>query len=172
MVHPGRRPRPFPERIEAMVLDFDGVMTDNRVWVDENGHEQVAANRSDSLGLSLLRRQTSIQVIVISTEVNPVVAARCQKLRLPYLQGINDKAAALTGWLAEKNLDPGQVIFVGNDVNDLPCFSMVGYTAVPADAQPEVIGQADLVLSQRGGYGAVREICDLLMQKSIQRSTS
>jgi N-acylneuraminate cytidylyltransferase len=172
MVHPRRRPRPFPERIEAMVLDFDGVMTDNRVWVDENGHEQVAANRSDSLGLSLLRRQTGIQVIVISTEVNPVVAARCQNLRLPYLQGINDKAAALTGWLAEKNLDPGQVIFVGNDVNDLPCFSMVGYTAAPADAQPEVIGQADLVLSCRGGYGAVREICDLLMQKSIQRSTS
>jgi len=172
MVFPGRRPRPFPERVEALVLDFDGVMTDNRVWVDENGHEQVAANRSDSLGLSLLRQQTGIQVMVLSKEVNPVVAARCQKLRLPYLQGIDDKAAALMGWLAEKHLDAAQVLYVGNDVNDLPCFSMVGYTAAPADAQPEVACQADLILSRRGGYGAVREICDLLIQEYIQRSSS
>ncbi len=95
MVFPGKPPRPFPEVVKMIVMDFDGVLTDNRVWVDENGKEAVAAYRSDSLGLALLRGRTGIEPMVISMETNPVVTARCQKMNIPVLQGIDQKADAL-----------------------------------------------------------------------------
>jgi YrbI family 3-deoxy-D-manno-octulosonate 8-phosphate phosphatase len=146
------------------VFDFDGVMTDNRVWVGEDGHEQVAANRSDSLGLSYMRR-TGVGAMVLSMETNPVVAARCRKLDLPVLQGIQDKAAVLQSYMTEHQYNPQNVVYVGNDTNDLPCFTVAGYAVAVADAQGDVLRQADLVLTQRGGHGAVREICDLIRQK-------
>jgi YrbI family 3-deoxy-D-manno-octulosonate 8-phosphate phosphatase len=170
MVHPGKAPRPLPERVDLLVFDFDGVMTDNRVWVDENGHEQVAANRSDSLGLSILRQKTGIQAMVLSMEVNPVVTARCKKIDLQVMQGINDKAAALKNWLAEHQIDPAHVVYMGNDVNDLPCFPIAACAVTVADALPEVLGQADLVMSRNGGHGAVRELCDLLLQRHLSRA--
>jgi YrbI family 3-deoxy-D-manno-octulosonate 8-phosphate phosphatase len=169
MVSPGKPHRSLPDRIDLILFDFDGVLTDNRVWVDENGHEQIAANRSDSLGLKELVK-AGIQAVVISTETNPVVAARCQKLKLPYIQGINDKASALSALLQEKNLDPQHVVFVGNDINDVPCFQLVGCAVVVSDAQPVALRQADLVLSQPGGHGAVRELCDLVIERMAKRS--
>jgi N-acylneuraminate cytidylyltransferase len=162
----GRRSmnRPLPPQIDLVILDFDGVLTDNRVWVDETGRETVAAYRSDSIGLNLLR-QAGVDALVLSTEVNPVVAARCRKMKLPVVQGVKDKAAALQTILAERQVDPARVIYVGNDVNDLPCFPLVACAVVVADAQPAARDQADIVLSRRGGYGAVRELCDLLMSR-------
>ena len=168
MVFPGKPRRSLPEKIEMIIFDFDGVMTDNRVWVDENGHEQVAAYRSDSLGLNQLI-ESGIQAMVISTETNPVVTARCQKLKLPYIQGISDKASALSALIQEKNLDRQHVVFVGNDINDVPCFQLVGCAVVVADAQPAAMRQADLVLSQPGGHGAVRELCDLVIKRKAER---
>ncbi len=164
MVDPGRHHRPLPERIEMVVFDFDGVMTDNRVWVDENGHEQVAANRSDSEGLSLMRKR-GVKAMVISKEINPVVTARCRKLNLPVLQGINEKASILRNYLTEQGVDPQRVVYLGNDTPDLPCFEVVGCAVAVADAQPAVLRQADLVLSQCGGRGAVRELCDMISQR-------
>jgi N-acylneuraminate cytidylyltransferase len=161
MVDPGKHHRPLPERIDLVVFDFDGVMTDNRVWVDENGHEQVAANRSDSEGLAQMRK-AGVQAMVLSKETNPVVAARCRKLNLPMLQGINDKATVLRNYLKEQKVDPYHVVYLGNDTNDLPCFEVVGCAVAVADSQPVVLRQADLVLSRRGGHGAVRELCDLI----------
>ena len=163
--------RPLPERVELIVFDFDGVMTDNRVWVDQDGREMVAANRSDSLGLSRLRR-TGVKAFVLSREINPVVAARCRKLDVPYLQGERDKASALQALLSEQKIDPAYVVYVGNDVNDLPCFPVVGCAVAVADALPEVCEQADIVLRQRGGHGAVREICDLIYDKNLGRSST
>ncbi len=163
IVSPVRR-RPLPEKVAMMVFDFDGVMTDNRVWVDQDGREMVAANRSDSLGLKRLRR-LGVRMLVLSTETNSVVAARCRKLDVPVLQGIEDKATVLTAYLSEQGVNPQEVVYVGNDVNDLPCFPLVGCAAVPADAEGEVVRHADLVLTRRGGYGAVREICDLILQR-------
>ncbi len=154
----------------AVVFDFDGVMTDNRAWVDEEGHERVAVHRGDGLGLSLLRKRTGIAVAVLSTETNPVVTARCRKLGLPVTQGVADKAPALRRWMADQGLDPASVVYVGNDVNDLPCFPLVGCGVAPADAHPEVLARADLVLHSRGGHGAVREICDMLMGRSPARN--
>lgn len=164
MVSPGKRRRPLPERVDLVVFDFDGVMTDNRVWVDEQGHEMVAANRSDSLGLQRMVK-TGIPAMVLSTEVNPVVSARCRKMKLPVIQGVEDKVAVLSGYLNEQGINPAHVIFMGNDLNDVPCFPMVGCSVVPADAQSGALQEADLVLSQRGGHGAVRELCDLLFER-------
>jgi YrbI family 3-deoxy-D-manno-octulosonate 8-phosphate phosphatase len=162
MVWPGKPPRSMPETICLLVLDFDGVVTDNRVWVDEEGREMVAANRSDSMGIQLMR-QMGVETIVISTETNPVVAARCRKMKVPFIQGENDKATALANLLAERKIDASQVVFLGNDVNDLPCFPAVGWAVEVADAMPEVALQADHVLRRNGGHAAVREVCDLIM---------
>ncbi len=163
LVTPGKGPkRPLPQTLRLLVMDFDGVLTDNRVWVDENGHEMIAANRSDSLGLKHLRA-AGVEAMVLSTETNPVVSARCKKLGLPVLQAVEDKAAALARLLTEKGIDPGQVIFMGNDLNDTPCFPLVGCAVVPADAQTAALQAADIILARRGGHGAVRELCDMIL---------
>ena len=164
MVWPGKPPRRMPEKIELLVLDFDGVLTDNRVWIDQDGREMVVANRSDSYGINLLR-QAGVDTVVISKETNPVVIARCQKMNVPCIQGEGDKASALKRLLAERNIDPMRVVYCGNDDNDLPCFPLVGWAVAVADAQPDVARQADFVLSRPGGHAAVRELCDLILEK-------
>jgi N-acylneuraminate cytidylyltransferase len=163
IIQPGRVRRPLPVKIDLLVFDFDGVMTDDRVWVDQDGRESVAANRRDGLGIAMLHK-AGIPMVVLSTETNPIVSARCRKLGLTVIQGIEDKQAALSSLLQERKLDPKNVIYLGNDVNDLPCFSGVGCAVVVADAHPDVISQADLLLTQKGGHGAVRELCDKIIQ--------
>jgi len=150
-------------RFRLLVLDFDGVLTDNRVHVDESGCEAVTCDRSDGLGLAALRR-AGFPVAVLSTEVNAVVGARCRKLGLPYVQGLDDKAAALRRLVAEYGLALDDVIYVGNDVNDGECLRAAGLAVVPDDAHPAVRRSADWVLSHAGGRGAVRELCDALLE--------
>jgi YrbI family 3-deoxy-D-manno-octulosonate 8-phosphate phosphatase len=164
-VSPGAPRRPMPARIKLVILDFDGVLTDNRVWTDQDGKESVASNRSDSEGLSRLRA-SGVEALVLSKEVNPVVASRCRKLKLPFLQGIEDKGSALENVLKEHGLSPQQVAYLGNDTNDLPCFQLVGWAVAVADAHLEVKRQADFVLMHNGGQGAVRELCDLILENS------
>jgi YrbI family 3-deoxy-D-manno-octulosonate 8-phosphate phosphatase len=163
MVWPGSRRRPIPQDVKLLILDFDGVLTDNRVWVDQDGHEMVSANRSDSYGIHLLR-QMGVETVVISKETNPVVAARCRKMDVPFIQGENDKATALEKVLKDRKVDPATSVFLGNDVNDLPCFPLVGWSVAVPDAWPDVIRQADYVLTRQGGHGAVRELCDLIIK--------
>ena len=164
MVEPGPQKRAFPKKVKLLVLDFDGVLTDNRVWVDGEGHEFVAANRSDSMGIRVLMKE-GVEVFVLSTEVNPVVAARCRKMGVPVMHGVEMKAEVLTKMLDEKNIHPDEVIYVGNDINDLPCFPVVGFAVAVPDAMPEVLQAADYVLHANGGHGAVREICDLILRR-------
>jgi N-acylneuraminate cytidylyltransferase len=152
----------LPEKLDLVVFDFDGVFTDNRVWVDQNGVEQIAASREDGMGISLLKK-AGFEAMVLSTETNPVVAARCKKMGLPVYQGVDAKGQVLQNLLDEKNVPGENVIFVGNDVNDLPCFPLVGCAVAVADAHPAVLPEADLVLSKPGGFGAVRELCDLVI---------
>jgi len=165
MVDPANQRRSLPSRVSMLVMDFDGVLTDNRVWVNDKGEESIAANRSDSLGLNILKEKTGIECLVISKERNLVVEARCRKMQVPVMQAVDDKAAALKKVISEKGLEPSEVIFMGNDTNDLPCFPIVGYTVAPADAHPDVARQADLVLTLTGGHGAVRELCDILLSR-------
>jgi N-acylneuraminate cytidylyltransferase len=167
VVIPGRHKRTLPKQVELVVFDFDGVMTDDRVWVDQDGRESVAANRRDGLGIAALRK-AGIPMVVLSTEPNPVVAARCRKLELMVIQGLSDKSVALRALLEERQLDPSHVIYLGNDVNDLPCFPLVGCAVAVADSHPAVLFQADLVLTQNGGRGAVRELCDRIMESIMK----
>lgn len=155
-------PRSLPETVQLLVLDFDGVLTDNRVWTDGEGRESVVSDRGDGWGVARLR-EAGVEVLVLSTETNPVVEARCRKLGLPFVQGSSDKAAALKAILAERRLDPRQAVYLGNDANDAPCFPLVGWAAAVADAHPAARSRADGVLTRPGGHGAVRELCDLLI---------
>ena len=166
MIWPGPTPRLMPVRVRLLILDFDGVLTDNRVWVDENGHEMVAANRSDSLGINLLR-QVGIETVVVSKETNSVVAARCRKMGVSCIQGEDNKQTAIQKVMEERKVKAEQTVYLGNDVNDLPCFPLVGWAVVVADALPEVKRQADLVLSKTGGHAAVRELCDLILTVAV-----
>jgi len=168
MVRPGSARRPFPEIAKLLVLDFDGVLTDDRVWVNERGEETVAAHRGDGYGLSLVKER-GLEVIALSREENPVVAARCQKLGILAVQGIEDKASVLTELLSERGLDAKDVIYVGNDVNDLPCFPLVGNAVAVADAHPKVLAAADMRLARAGGHGAVRELCDMLLRQMEEK---
>ncbi len=170
MVWPGRAKRPMPAKIDLLVLDFDGVVTDNRVWVSEDGREMVAAWRSDSLIMSKLRA-AGTQVVILSSETNPVVAARARKMKVEAIHGVglDDKAAVLKNLLAARNIDPAHVAYIGNDLNDLPCFEVVGWAVAVANAQPEVLRAADFVTSKPGGHGAVREVCDLILEHARTR---
>jgi N-acylneuraminate cytidylyltransferase len=156
--------RGWPGTIGLLVFDFDGVFTDNRVYVLEDGREAVACSRGDGMGLSLLR-QAGVPMMVLSTEENPVVSARCRKLKLECQWGLSDKRAALVELARRKNVDLAQIVFVGNDVNDLGCMEAAGFAIAVADAHPRAREQADFVLSAPGGKGAVRELCDLLLQR-------
>ena len=168
-VLPGQGPRPLPGHVELVVLDFDGVMTDNRVWTDASGGELVAADRSDGWGLAQLKA-TGVAVHVLSTEIHPVVAARCLKLALPLTQGVRDKASALQALIAEHRARPESTIYLGNDMNDAVCFPLVGCALVVADAHPQARALADRVLSRPGGRGAVRELCDLILEHHTRGS--
>lgn len=161
-VRPGRVPRPIPDEVRLVVLDFDGVLTDNRVWVNEDGQEWVAANRSDGMGVRLLR-EDGFEVVVLSTETNPVVTARCRKLEIEATQGVGDKAAVLEALLRDRGIPQEHVVYMGNDRNDLPVYPLVGCFFAPADAYPEVQARADIVVSMPGGHGAVREMADILL---------
>jgi N-acylneuraminate cytidylyltransferase len=163
MVIPGNKRRPLPETVELVVFDFDGVMTNNWVTVDQNGIEAVTANRGDGMGIGLLHKR-GIKTLVLSTEINPVVSARCQKLKIPVIQGVEDKPVVLKEYLSNNQIKPEFVVYVGNDINDVPCFPVVGCAVAVADAHFSALSQADLILSRKGGKGAVRELCDLLLQ--------
>jgi YrbI family 3-deoxy-D-manno-octulosonate 8-phosphate phosphatase len=155
--------RTLPRPVTGLALDFDGVLTDNRVMTFQDGNEAVLSDRADGMGIEMLRR-AGLPMVVLSKERNPVVAARCHKLGLPCEQGIEDKVGALRSWMASQGVDPAGVVFVGNDVNDVECLELAGYAVVVADAQPAARIAADLVLTRPGGRGAVRELADLILR--------
>jgi N-acylneuraminate cytidylyltransferase len=143
-------------------LDFDGVLTDDRVSVDQDGTESVRCHRGDGHAIARLRQH--VDVVVFSTEANPVVSARCRKLGIEAVQGLGfGKAKAVRTWARDRGVPLDDVLFVGNDVNDLETFGTVGIAVAVADAVPSVRRAADVVLTTRGGSGAIRELADLLL---------
>jgi YrbI family 3-deoxy-D-manno-octulosonate 8-phosphate phosphatase len=147
---------PLLERVRLAIFDFDGVFTDNRVWVNERGEESLAFSRSDGLGLRRLD-EVGVQYLILSMERNPIVAARAEKLKADCLQGIDDKISVVRERAGDGLAD---VAYVGNDINDAECLRVVGLPVVPADAWPEVKPLARWVLERPGGRGCVREFCD------------
>ena len=167
MVTPDKRPRhPMPQKIELIICDFDGVLTDNRVWTDQDGNESIAAYRSDSLRINELRAM-GMEIMIISSEPNTVVATRAKKMGVESIHGvgIQEKGRVMREVLKQKNIKSENVIYIGNDLNDLPCFEIAGWSVAVADAYPEVIRAADHVLAKAGGQGALRELCDLILSR-------
>jgi len=150
---------PLLERVRFAFFDFDGVFTDNRVWVSEQGDELLAFSRSDGLGLRRLD-DVGVGYLIVSMERNPIVGARARKLRADCVQGVDDKLSVVRERSEAAGVALEHVAFVGNDINDAECLSTVGVPVVPADALPEVVPLARWVLSRGGGAGCVREFCD------------
>ena len=148
-------------RVKAIAFDFDGVFTDDRVWVSQTGEESVACSRSDGMGIGLLR-QAGVHLIIISKEPNPVVSARARKLSLEVIQGCDDKLPEFTRWLKRIGISPEHSAFMGNDINDLECMKHAAIAIAPADAHPAALALADYVTQKTGGNGAIREIGDAI----------
>jgi len=147
-------------RVRLIAFDFDGVFTDNMVYVLENGSEAVRCYRSDGIGLQKLKK-LGIEAVIISTEANPVVSARASKLKIRCVQNCQDKRVVLEEIVREKGISLAEVAFVGNDINDLTCLECVALPIVVKDAHPDVVPVARYQTKTSGGCGAVREICDL-----------
>ena len=154
--------------IRLVVFDFDGVFTDNRVLVSQDGTESVFCTRADGIGLNGLAA-AGVGILVLSTESNPVVTARTSKLRLECIQDCGDKWPVLQALLVSRGIGPQHVAYVGNDVNDAECLRNVGLPICVADAYPAVKRVARIVTERPGGYGAVREICDLIAHARSNR---
>jgi YrbI family 3-deoxy-D-manno-octulosonate 8-phosphate phosphatase len=146
-------------RLKLAVFDFDGVFTDNRVWVNERGEEMLAFTRSDGLGLRRLD-DLGVKYLILSMEQNPIVGARAKKLRADFVQGVDDKLTVLRERTEQLDVSLEETAYVGNDINDSDCLRAAGVPVVPADAWPEVKPLARWVLSRPGGAGCVREFCD------------
>lgn len=166
---PCSNPRALPRPVELLVFDFDGVFTDNRVLTDQNGEEAVFCHRGDGLGIEKLRKAGQ-RMLILSTECNPVVAARAAKLRIPVVQACRDKASFLQGYLRDEGISAMHTVFMGNDVNDLAAMAVAGFVVAPADAHPDVLAVAHWITRTRGGQGAVRELCELLMREQAPDS--
>jgi len=149
--------------VRLAVFDFDGVFTDNAVYVNQDGVEALRFWRSDGLGLARLR-SVEVRILIVSTEKNPVVSVRANKLQIPCKQGVEDKAAMIVQICGELGISPADAMFVGNDINDVPAFKAVGFPVAVSDAYPEVLEHVLYRTSRPGGYGAVREMCDLIFQ--------
>jgi N-acylneuraminate cytidylyltransferase len=152
----------LPNPVAALVMDFDGVLSDDTVTVSEDGTESVRCSRSDGLGLELLLKD-GLPMIVLSREANKVVRARTEKLRLECIHGLEHKLDTLKEWAVRNGIELARTIYVGNDINDLECMAAVGFPVAPADAHPLARDAAKLVLDHNGGRGAVRELADLIL---------
>lgn len=147
--------------VRLVIFDFDGVFTDNTVLVSQDGNESVRCWRSDGLGISRLR-SIGIETLIISTEANPVVTVRANKLKMACKQAVEDKAQAVLQACMDLGVHPTETAFIGNDINDIAALKSVGLPIAVADAYPEVFAHVAYRTTKPGGYGAVREICDLI----------
>lgn len=150
------------EQIKLIVFDFDGVFTDNRVLVLQDGSEGIFCSRADGFGIEAVKRM-GINLLVLSKEKNPVVNVRCQKLGLPCIQGCDNKSEILKMETNRVGIALKDVAYIGNDINDLGCLKIVGLPVCVADSHPDVLSAAKYITRTKGGYGAVREFCDFIV---------
>lgn len=143
--------------IILFVYDFDGVMTDNKVIVDENGKESVVCNRSDGLAVQLIK-EMNLGQLILSTEKNAVVKRRAEKLKIDVLNNVSDKKSCLEEYCQKHSIDLQSVLFIGNDLNDKEVMEACGYSVCPSDAAPEIKEIATFVTACKGGEGVIREL--------------
>jgi 3-deoxy-D-manno-octulosonate 8-phosphate phosphatase (KDO 8-P phosphatase) len=166
------QPLPLLTEIHTVVFDFDGVFTDNKVLVDQDGRESVRCDRGDGLAFDLVRAfkrrgKLKAEFFILSKETNHVVLARARKLRLDCQHGVGDKLAFMTNYFADRIPNHASpftgLVYLGNDLNDLPLMRRAGFSVAPSDAHPMVCNIAHLVMPQRGGEGFVRAFIELLL---------
>ena len=160
-------PSDLAKKIQLIVFDFDGVFTDNRVLVLQDGTEGVFCSRADGFGIEAVRN-AGLEVFVLSKEQNPVVGARCKKLKLRCIQGCDNKDEVLIAEAARLEIPLTNVAYMGNDINDLECMKIVGFPVCVADSFTPVIALSKYITKTPGGHGAVREFCDLVAE--VKRS--
>lgn len=149
----------IPKNIKCLICDFDGVFTNNKVITDQYGNESVISDRSDGYAINILKSK-NIKCVVISQEQNEVVKARCKKLNIECFTGINKKIDILKEFLYKNNYKKDEVVYIGNDVNDLECIKYLPFSAAPIDAYDIIKNNVSIVLNKKGGEGAVREFVD------------
>ncbi len=158
---------------KLIVYDFDGVMTDNRVTVDENGKESVTVHRGDGWGVRMIKDELKIPQIILSTEANPVVVRRAEKLKIPVIHNVGDsKRQILMKYCAENGFAHADILYIGNDLNDFDAMMMCGHHACPADAEPEIKTVSDFIFGAKGGYGVIRELYRLLSEVINEKGNS
>jgi len=151
------------DEIDAFIFDFDGVLTNNLVHLDESGKEWVTCSRADGLAFDVLQKLKK-PAFILSTEENPVVTARAKKLKIPALQGVTNKVDALVSLSEKRGFDHSRVLYVGNDLNDFHVMQICGYAMCPADAHPRIKELATVVLAYNGGRGVVRELLEEVLE--------
>ena len=145
--------------IDAFIFDFDGVLTNNLVYLDQHGTESVSCSRADGLAFEVLRK-LNIPTYILSTELNPVVTARAKKLKIPVLQGLNNKASALKSLAKEQNYNMDRILYIGNDLNDYYAIKICGFSVCPADSHQAIKDIVDIILKTSGGMGVARELLE------------
>ena len=154
------------KKIELIVFDFDGVLTNDKVLVDQNGIESVVCSRSDGLGFDVLKILEK-STYIISTELNMVVSKRAEKLGIPVLQGVQNKKDIVKKLSKEKKINFSNILFVGNDLNDYHAMKFCGYSVCPSDSHPVIKDLASYVLKTKGGDGVVRELLEEVFKLNI-----
>ena len=152
--------------IDVIILDFDGVITNNKVTIDENGNESVICSRSDGLAFNAIRK-LNIPCYILSTETNNVVKERATKLKIPYYYGIAKKEDTLIKLIEKYKFSKKKVLYIGNDINDYNCMLLCNHTACPSDSHPSIIKLSKFKLKTAGGEGVVREVVEDLLKINI-----
>ena len=152
----------------TIIFDFDGVFTDNKVTIREDGLEEVSCNRGDGLAFDILRKfikkeNWNLKYFILSKETNPVVSVRAAKLNIECIQSVSRKPEYISEYLASQQLTSQGLVYLGNDLNDLEAMALAGFSVAPSDSHPLVLKQANLVLPERGGQGFVRRFIELLI---------
>jgi len=145
--------------IDAFVFDFDGVLTDNLVYLDQNGVESVSCSRADGLAFDVLHKLNK-PAFILSTEKSTVVVMRAKKLKIPAIQGVSDKVRAIKELIDENHYNIKNILYVGNDLNDYLAMQFCGYSVCPSDSHPKIKHISDICLSTNGGNGVVRELLE------------
>jgi len=154
-----------PHEIKLLLLDVDGTLTDGGLYFTAEGQAMKRFDVHDGLGLIRLQR-AGVEVVLISADRSPIIRMRAQKLGIrAALEGCQDKGEAVRLLLEERELDPSAVLYMGDDITDLAAMAEVGHSAAPANAVEAVRETADYVTTRGGGHGAVREVCDLIMNR-------
>jgi len=161
------------DEVGLIVFDFDGIFTNNKVFLNSKGEEYVCCSRADGLAFDILRKfinfkKYNLKYIILSKEKNSVVSVRSKKLKIPCYHGIDDKFSFLKEYIKNQNLNlnshSNKFIYLGNDLNDLSSIDLCDFSIAPLDAHPIIIKSVDLVLPFKGGDGFVRDFIEKLLQ--------